>query len=327
MNVSGTGNTLNLDPNLLKAGGDEGAGGKVAAAAKRAELAPLLFGSNVLVSYGITDFEALVAQLKNENDDTRVSLKLKSLSSIADGLNAQQLKALESALALADSVKKLESAQLELQNDISTSQAEMVELALKIDTLEKQIENARKNAEDYNKNIKEQKEKRAELDEKIETLEADVETDHSEEIAELKREAAALDDSIKANEDALDAAKATIASCEAALGGATARTAELKDAVARDTASINGMKNEVSGLNMQMSACLESIDVSTLKTLAKEIAAQAVAQTEETESPRDVEKREEKAEAADVAKAIRDSLDAIAGNILEEIADRRIDMV
>jgi chromosome segregation ATPase len=327
MNVSGTGNTLNLDPNLLKAGGDEGAGGKVAAAAKRAELAPLLFGSNVLVSYGITDFEALVAQLKNENDDTRVSLKLKSLSSIADGLSAQQLKSLESALALADSVKKLESAQLELQNDISTSQAELVELALKIDTLEKQIENARQNAEDYNKNIKEQKAKRADIDKKIDELKADTEADHSEEIAKLEGEAAALDQSIKSNEDALDAAKTVIANCEAARGAATVRTAELEAVVARDKAAIADKKSEAAGYNVKITACLASIDESMLKTLAKEIAAQAVVKPEQTESLKDVEKREEKAELADVAKAIRDSLDSIAGNILEEIAERRIDMV
>ena len=86
-------------------------------------------------------------------------------------------------------------------------------------------------------------------------------------------------------------------------------------------------KNEIAGLNSQMSACLGSIDTNTLKTIAKEIAAQAVEDPERAESPHDAEKREEKAEALDVARAIRDSLDAIAKDIIQEIAERRVDMV
>ena len=56
-------------------------------------------------------------------------------------------------------------------------------------------------------------------------------------------------------------------------------------------------------------------------------AAQAVEDPERAESPHDAEKREEKREALDVAMAIRDSLDVIAKDILQEIAERRVDMV
>ena len=327
MNITGTTNSINLDPNLLKAGYAGTDGSKTAADAKRAEIAPLLFGSNVLVSYGITDIEALVAQLKNENADARVAMKLKSLGSIAEGLSTQQIKALEQALALADSVKALESAQNELKNGLEKSQGEITALSIQIESLEKQIENARANAEDYNKNIREQKAKKAEIEGKIEELEADTEADRSTEIAELRAKAEKLDASIKSNEDALAATKSKIAADNASLASAKARMGQLEANVSETKDAIERNKNEISGLNAQISASLESIDTSTLKTLAKEIAAEAVGDAERAESPHEAEKREEKAEALDVAMAIRDSLDAIAKDILQEIAEKRVEMV
>ena len=62
MNVTGT--TTNFDPNLVRAGYNGIDETKVVAASRQAEIAPLLFGSNILVSYGISDAEALVARLK-----------------------------------------------------------------------------------------------------------------------------------------------------------------------------------------------------------------------------------------------------------------------
>ncbi len=327
MNITGTNNNLHLDPNLLKAGYAGTDGTKTAADAKQAELVPILFGSNVLVSYGITDIEALVAQLKNENADARVAMKLKSLGSIAEGLSSQQLNALGKALALADSVKQLEAAQNDLKEGMEKSQAEIAALAIQIESLEKQIENARANAEDYNKNIREQKAKKAEIETKIQELEADTEADRSEEIAELRAQADALDASIKTNEDALKATESKIVADNASLSAAKAKTDRLEKSVEEAKDAIDRNKNEIAGLNLQMSACLGSIDTNTLKTIAKEIAAQAVEDPERAESPHDAEKREEKAEALDVARAIRDSLDAIAKDIIQEIAERRVDMV
>jgi len=324
MNITGTNNTLNLDPNLLKAGYAGTDGTKTAADAKQAELVPILFGSNVLVSYGITDIEALVAQLKNENADARVAMKLKSLGSIAEGLSSQQIKSLEKALALADSVKALEGLQNDLKDGIEKSQAEIVALAIQIESLEKQIENARANAEDYNKNIREQKAKKAEIEGKIAELEADTEADRSEEIAELRAQAAELDESIKMNEDALKATESKIAADKESIGSAKAKTERLERNVDEAKGAIEKNKNEIASLNSQISVCLEAIDTNTLKTIAKDIAE---VEPEQAESPHDMEKREEKRESLDVAMAIRDSLDAIAKDILQEIAERRVDMV
>ena len=325
MNV--TDKPLNLDPNLLKAGYNGVDDSKVAAESKQAELAPILFGSNVLVSYGITDIEALVAQLKNENADTRLSLKLKSLSTIADGLSTQQLQALEKALALANSVKGLEKAQSDLKSGVEKSQAELVALQLQAESLERQVENARENAKEYNKSVEEQQAKKAEIDKKIAELEADTESDHAAEIAELRAQSESLAASIKTAEDAVATENRKIADATAALEGAKARMATLEKGIAEDTAAIERNKNEISGMNSQISVCLASIDESALKTLAKEVVQLVPAAEETAESPHDVEKREEKAEANDVLAVIRDSLDAIARDILDEVAERRVDMV
>lgn len=324
MNV--TDRPVNLDPNLIKAGYNGVDDSKVAAESKQAQLAPILFGSNVLVSYGITDIEALVAQLRNENADTRLSLKLKSLSSIADGLSTQQLQALEKSLALASSVKELEKSQNDLQSGIDRAKAELVTLQMQTESLERQIENARENAKEYNKSVEEQQAKKAEIDRKIAKLEADASADHSAEIADLRERSDALGASIRSAEDALAAETKKIADATASLEGLKTRAAELEKGIAEGTKAIERNKNEISGLRSQISACLSSIDESSLKTLAKEVAALAPP-TEEAESPHDVEKREEKAEAADIVAIIRDSLDAIARDILDEVAERRVDMV
>lgn len=324
MNV--TDKPINLDPNLIKAGYNGVDDSKVAAESKQAQLAPILFGSNVLVSYGITDIEALVAQLRNENADTRLSLKLKSLSSIADGLSTQQLQALEKSLALASSVKELEKSQNDLQAGIDRAKAELVTLQMQTESLERQIENARENAKEYNKAVQEQQAKKAEIDQKIAELEADTASDHAAEIAELRERSDALGASIRTSEDAAAAENRKIADATAALEGAKARMATLEKGIAEDTAAIERNKNEIAGLRSQISACFASIDESSLKTLAKEVAALAPP-AEEAESPHDVEKREEKAEATDIVAIIRDSLDAIARDILDEVAERRVDMV
>ena len=73
-----------------------------------------------------------------------------------------------------------------------------------------------------------------------------------------------------------------------------------------------------------MSVCLSSIDENVLKTIADELVQIA---PEKADAPRDIRKQEEKLEATDVARIIRDSLDDMAADILDEVASRRENMV
>ena len=193
MEVTSARSPISLDPNLLKAGYNGVADSKVAAESKQAEVVPLLFGSNVLVSYGVTDIEALVAQLKNENADSRLSMKLKALSSIAQGLSSQQLASLEKALALADSVKSLEKTVNDLANNVAKSQAELETLQMMADSLEKQVATARENQKEYNENIEKLQKEKAALADKIAKLEAQGEAADAAELAGLKAELASAE--------------------------------------------------------------------------------------------------------------------------------------
>ena len=318
MEINTTNRTVSFDPNLLAAANAGTDGSNVELASKKSANQPVLLGANILVSYGITDIEALVSQLKNENADTRLSMKLKSLSSIAEGLSTQHLVALEKALALADSVKQLESAQNGLAQDTQKSKAELAILQLQTESLEKQIENARQNAEEYNKNMEKLQAKKAEIDKKLSELEEQGEK------AELKTQLSDLETQIKANADAKAATEAKLQADTASLEGAKDKANALQSTIDKNTAEIERNKNEISSLNAQISSVVSSLDENMLKSIAVELA---VVDPEKAESPHDIAKKDAKLEATDVVKLISDSLDAIAKDILEEVAEKRIETV
>ena len=327
MEVTSARNPVALDPNLLKAGYNGIDDTKVAAEAKQAAETPILFGASVLVSNGITDLEALLAQMKNENADTRTSMKLKTLSSIAQGLSSQQLAALEKSLALADSVQSLEKAVNDQKRSISDNEAKLKVLEAETEALAKQVENLRETQAEHNKNVEKLTKEKAELQDKLAKLEAEKNAENAEAIAALKTEIAGVEKSIAANVDGMNAVEKKIAEVSKSLGSAREKVAELTAAIDVSKADIAEKMNAISGLNAEISAVLSSasIDKNTLKTIAAELAK--VAPEEKADSPRDVEKKEEKAEATDLVRIIRDSMDAIAEDILDEIAERREQMV
>ena len=324
MEINTTNRTVSFDPNLLAAANAGTDGSNVELASKKSANQPVLLGANILVSYGITDIEALVSQLKNENADTRLSMKLKSLSSIAEGLSTQHLVALEKALALADSVKQLESAQNDLAGDTQKSKAELAILQLQTESLEKQIENARQNAEEYNKNMEKLQAKKAEIDKKLSELEEQGEKADQAQIAELKTQLSDIETQIKANADAKAATEAKLQADTASLEGAKDKANALQSTIDKNTAEIERNKNEISSLNAQISSVVSSLDENMLKSIAVELA---VVDPEKAESPHDIAKKDAKLEATDVVKLISDALDAIAKDILEEVAEKRIETV
>ena len=324
MEINTSGRTVSFDPNLLYAANAGKDGSDVGLALTKSADQPLLLGANILVSYGITDIEALVSQLKNENSDTRLSMKLKSLSSIAESLSTQHLKALEQALALADSVKRLESAQNSLSDDTKKANVDLEVLKMQTESLERQIENARQNAEEYNKNLEQLQAKKAEVEKKLSELEEQGEEADQAKIAELKAQLTDIEAQVKANEDAKAATEDQLNADTASLKGAKDRMSELQDTIAENTAEIEKNKNEISSLNAQISSVVSSLDENTLKSIAAELA---VTEPDAKESPHDVARTDAKLEATDIVKLIGDALDAVAKDILDEVAEKRIETV
>ena len=322
MNVTST--ATNFDPNLVRAGYNGIDETKVVADSRQAEIAPLLFGSNILVSYGISDAEALVARLKNENADTHVQLKLKALSAVANGITTQQLRALSQALALAESVKSLEMTRDGLTRTVDIDESLITELALKTATLEEEIKTARENQALYNKQIEKQKADRAELQDKINKLEADTEHDNADEIAALKEQVQALDKSIAEKTDALDKIPQEIAGKTAMISTLQAESDEYKKFVAKAPTMIEDAKQQIAALHAQLAPLIASIGESTLKALAEDILS---IDPPVPDSPQDRKELEKNTEENDVLSVIRDRLDALAKSILDEVAEKRVDMV
>ncbi len=322
MNVTGT--TTNFDPNLVRAGYNGIDETKVVADSRQAEVAPLLFGSNILVSYGISDAEALVARLKNENADTHVAMKLKALSAVANGITTQQLRALSQALALADSVKNLEMTRDGLMRTVDIDNSLITELALKTATREEEIKTARENQALYNKQIEKQKADRAELQDKINKLEADTEHDNADEIAALKEQVQALDKSIAEKTDALDKIPQEINEKTTMIAALEEESADYKKFVAKAPTMIEDAKQQIAALHAQLAPLIASIGESTLKTLAEDILG---IDPPNPDSPQGRKELEKNTEENDVLSVIRDRLDALAKSILDEVAEKRVDMV
>jgi chromosome segregation ATPase len=324
MNTINTGIPVNSDPNLLRAGYNGLDETKVVADTKQATLAPILFGSNILVSYGISDAEALVARLKNENADTHVQMKLKALSAVASGITAQQLRALSQALALAESVKSLEMTRDGLARTVDIDNSLITELALKTATLEEEIKTARENQELYNKQIEKQKADRAELQDKINKLEADTEHDNADEIAALKEQVKALDKSITENTAARDKLTQEIKEKDEMVSAFKAESDEYKKLIAEAPGMIETAKKQIAALHAQLAPLIASIGESTLKALAEDILG---IDPPDPDSPQDRRELEKNTEEMDVLSVIRDRLDALAKSILDEVAEKRVDMV
>ena len=324
MNVVNTGMPVNTDPNLIRAGYNGLDETKVVADTRQSTLAPILFGSNILVSYGISDVEALVARLKNENADTHVQMKLKSLSAVANGITVQQLRALSQALALADSVKNLEQTRDGLNRISENNLVLVTELQIQTASLSAEIETARANQADYNERIKQQKLDREKLANKINELAADTAHDHAAEIADLHAQIEALDKSIAADTAARDELAQTIKDKENTLTSAQKELDEYRKFLTDGPAMIESFQQQIAALHAQLAPLIASIGESTLKELAEDILG---IDPPDPDSPHDRLELENNTAATDVLNIIRDRLDAIARDILDEVAQKRVEMV
>lgn len=165
-------------------------------------LAALLGGTSVNVTNGaMTDLEALVAKLKNENERTRFSMLMTSLASIGQSLDAAQRQTLEQGLALAKKLDELDKTLDKFAGKEAKATAEAAILQAQIKSLQEQIDQAVQDGKDHNELVAEQKRVRKELDEKEQTVK-DIQgsiADTKNEIASVKGRISVIVNSIGEN--------------------------------------------------------------------------------------------------------------------------------
>ena len=145
-------------------------------AAQGAKLGAVLGGENVTVTSGMmTDLEKLVAQLKNENEDTRMSVSQRRISILQTVPNSMAGHITDTQKGNIMEIENLNMAKAELKGDLKVLYSEKASvdgriavLDTQIKALERQIEQAVEDGADHREQVEKLKEQllkeRAELD-------------------------------------------------------------------------------------------------------------------------------------------------------------------
>lgn len=169
------------------------------------ESSKILTGDSVKVTSGaMTDLEALVEKLKNESEDTRLSVTQRRISILGTVLDSMADKISEAERQAIADIETLEGEKSELQNEITdlnvektASEGRITALDIQIAALEKQIEQAVQDGADHREQVAKLKEQRAEEQSKLDQVEAAIQSASSR-IAGIDVKITELTDSIGA---------------------------------------------------------------------------------------------------------------------------------
>ena len=150
-----------------------------APAAQAGKTAPILGGENLTVTSGaMSDLEKLVAKIKNENENTRqnvaqrrISILQTVLDSMADKITSAEKENLLKIEELNCQKSEAESELAKLQLDMTDTKGRISALDIKIDALEKAIEQAVRDGADHREQVAKLKEHRAKEQAELDRLE------------------------------------------------------------------------------------------------------------------------------------------------------------
>ena len=155
--------------------------------AQGAELGPILGGASLTVTSGATsDLEKLVARLKNETDDAKMSVTQRRIAVLQTVLDSMSDRITEQERAGIIEIEKLngdkatEASKLAgLEADKSATEGRITELDLKIAELESAIERAVQEGEDHREQVAKLKEERAREQKKLDQINTAIESANS----------------------------------------------------------------------------------------------------------------------------------------------------
>jgi chromosome segregation ATPase len=155
--------------------------------AEGAKLGPILDGASLKVTSGaMSDLEKLVAQLRNETDDTKMSVtqrRIAVLQTVLDSMSdriTEQEKAGLIEIEKLNGEKAVEAGKLAgLEADKVATEGRIAELDVKIAELEKAIERAVQDGEDHREQVAKLKEERAREQKKLDQVNTAIESANS----------------------------------------------------------------------------------------------------------------------------------------------------
>ena len=155
--------------------------------AEGAKLGPILDGASLKVTSGaMSDLEKLVAQLKNETDDTKMSVTQRRIAVLQTVLDSMSDRITEQEKAGLIEIEKLngekaaEASKLAgLEADKVATEGRIAELDVKIAELEKAIQRAVQDGEDHREQVAKLKEERAREQKKLDQVNTAIESANS----------------------------------------------------------------------------------------------------------------------------------------------------
>lgn len=290
---------------------------------------PLLGGNSLTVTTALSgDLEKLVARIKDENQNTRLSLTLGSLHTLNAALTDAQKRSLSKLDGLNQELKGLNGNLESLQADLETKTSSSQLMELKIQELEAAVERAIQEGKDHNETVRKAKETRDRDQAKLDQLKNAVTKDEAA--------IAAAENALASSQAALDAAVAVqsgdaakIQSAQNNLTAAQTQKTELDNQIAGIKQDIAKVQNQIASVNQQISDCLASLGEKALNSIAATLhqVADAFSEAEETQSPSDQKKVEEKEIANNPLNIIRESLDRLDDAMTQTIGENREVMV
>ena len=292
------------------------------------KLDPLLAGASLTVTTAPTgDLERLVARIKSENENSRLSLLLSSLSTLNEALTDVQKANLVKLDGLNQTLTGLNADLAAQEAQLTDASAQSALMEMKIQQLEQAVERAVQEGKDHNEAVRKAKEVRDRDQAELDKLKN----------AEVKDEAAiaAAESVLGDAQAALEAATAIQAGDAAKIQAAKDEMAEVRTQKAAVDANIETLKkgvddtrNEIASVNAQLSTCLSALGEKALANIASALQTTAAQfGGEEAQSPAEEKKVEEKAIANDPLRAIREALERLDEAMSETIGANRETMV
>lgn len=298
----------------------------------------ILSGDALTVSHAFSDLEKLLAQLKDEDAENRVSVAKQRLASVIDVLNSfseEQTAALASIADLDAKVSAYVQSASELNTQLAPLNARSLELDLLIDQLEKAVQQNIKDGKVHRENVEKLKavreEQAAELsaaEESLAALKNAAEQDATaikaaEKLVAEKKSALDETDSNKETETAaLAATETALKSNESNLAKAQSEKATVDGKIKSIKDSIADIDSKVSALQADISAAFSVLGESALASLAAALTADAkagkVIDGERAETPAEVAKEDLKDIRNDPLRVVRESMDRV-GELLEDL--------